>query len=115
MYFSNEEWREIYPLLPKYPRSSKGGRPRLNQKLILEGILYVFEHKIPWKSAPKLFGSGTSLNDYFREWAKDGVFHRLKNHNFLFTLNLDWEKINSLKDSVKQTNTQINGDPLIYE
>lgn len=98
MFFSDELWAELRPLLPNYKLSPKGGRPRLDNKQILEGILFVFKNKIPWKTVPKEFGSGTALNDYFREWAKAGVFHKLKENHKIKFLYLDWEKIDSLNE-----------------
>ena len=99
MLIPDEQWAKLCPLLPDYKKSSKGGRPRLNKRKILEGIMYVSKHKIPWKAVPKVYGSGTALNDYFREWARGGVFHRIKDQNWVLVLDLDWEKINFLRGS----------------
>lgn len=99
MLFSDEQWAEVRPLLPNYKLSPKGGRPRLKKRKIFEGILFVFKNKIPWKGVPSDYGSGTALNDYFREWARAGVFHRLKEKHHTQFLYLDWEKIDSLNQS----------------
>lgn len=98
MNLSDEEWAKLCPYLPDYVGSPKGGRPRLKQKKVLEGILYVFKNNISWKEVPKEFGSGSALNNYFRDWARSGVFHQLNtNHQLQFTY-LDWEKIKSLNE-----------------
>jgi transposase len=99
MSFSNEEWAELCLHLPKYTLSPKGGRPRLDNKQILEGILFVFKNKTPWKAVPKEYGSGTALNEYFREWARTGVFHKLKENHQIKFLYLDWEKIDALNET----------------
>ena len=65
---------ELRPLLPNYNPSPKGGRPRLKKRKIFEGILFVFKNKIPWNGVPKDYGSGTALNDYFREWVQGRNF-----------------------------------------
>lgn len=96
MTFLDEKWDEISPLLLNYNPSPKGGRPRLNRRKILKGILFVSKNKIPWKAIPKEYGSGTALNDYFRQWAKAGVFHRLNDRFPIQFSCLDWNKINSL-------------------
>ena len=97
MLISDEQWTKLHPLLPDYKKSPKGGRPRLDKRKILEGIIYVFKHKIPWKAVPKVYGSGTALNDYFREWAKKGIFHNVKEQDWTLVLNLDWDKVESLR------------------
>lgn len=103
MLFSDELWAELCPLLPNYNLSPKGGRPRLDKRKIFEGIMFVFQNRIPWKGVPKVYGSGTALNDYFREWSKNGVFHDLKDSHFSTIHCLDWDKIDSLKKSTEQS------------
>ena len=87
--FSDKQWAEIAPLLPTYKLSPSGGRPRLSKRKVFEGILYVFKHRIAWKKVPKVYGSGTALNDYFREWVQRGVFHRLQDKDISLPFNLD--------------------------
>ena len=99
MLFSDEQWAEVCPLLPMYKSSPKGGRPRLEKRKIFEGILYVFKNKIPWKGVPKVYGSGTALKEYFREWSKKGVFHQIKDRHYSIVLNLDWDKVEELNNS----------------
>ncbi len=82
-----------------YKSSPKGGRPRLKKRKIFEGILYVSKNNIPWKAVPEVYGSGSALNDYFREWARSGVFHRIKKSHFSLIFSLDWEKIEALYES----------------
>ncbi|MCK5073274.1 MAG: transposase [Bacteriovoracaceae bacterium] len=94
-------WAQIESHLPTYSTSIKGGRPRLHLKKVLEGIIYIKINKLPWRAAPEVFGSKTALNDYYREWAKTGFFHSLKNADLLFSdvlinVDFDWEKINAL-------------------
>ena len=96
MILSDELWADVCPLLPKYQHSEKGGRPRLSNKQILSGILFISKNKIPWNAVPKEFGSGTALNDYFREWSRLGIFHKLYQKHPIPFSHLDWEKIDSL-------------------
>lgn len=73
----DELWQKVEPLLPKYRRSRKGGRPRLPQRQIMNGIFYVLRTGCQWKAAPPEFGSGSSLHRYFQDWVKRGVFEDL--------------------------------------
>lgn len=98
---SDELWTRLSTLLPKYKLSTNGGRPRLDIKKVFEGIIFVKVNKLPWKAMPEVFGSKTAINDYYRNWAKDGIFHALKELGFLLhpdlmNVNFDWEKIEDL-------------------
>ena len=74
---SDELWERVEPLLPKYRVTRAGGRPRVDRRLVLDGILYVLRTGCQWKAAPSEFGSPSTLHRYFQEWTKKGVFFRL--------------------------------------
>jgi transposase len=74
---SDELWERVEPLLPKYRVLREGGRPRVDRRLMLDGILYVLRTGCQWKAAPAEFGSASTLHRYFQEWTKKGVFFRL--------------------------------------
>ena len=47
---SAELWERIRPLLPApKPASPRGGRPRIDDQLALNGIVYVLRTGIPWE------------------------------------------------------------------
>jgi transposase len=73
----DELWQRVEPLLPKYRRSRKGGRPRLEFRRVLDGIFYVLRTGCQWKAAPPEFGSGSSLHRYFQAWVRHGIFKDL--------------------------------------
>jgi transposase len=70
-------WDRMLPLLPKYSKSPKGGRPRLPLRKIADGIFYVLRTGCQWKAVPREFGSGSALHTYFQEWTQLGVFRKL--------------------------------------
>ena len=74
---SDELWERVEPLLPKYRVWRVGGRPRVDRRMVLDGILYVLRTGCQWKAAPSEFGSPSTLHRYFQEWTKKGVFFRL--------------------------------------
>jgi transposase len=55
---SDELWETIEPLLPPEPPKPKGGRPRINDRAGLAGIIFAFKSGIPWEMLPKEMGSG---------------------------------------------------------
>ena len=67
-------WRQLEPLLPKYATSSRGGRPRVNLRQVMDGIFYVLRTGCQWKALPREFGSGSTVHRYFQEWTERGVF-----------------------------------------
>jgi transposase len=46
---SDELWAVVGPLIPKHVASQKGGRPRLDDRKVLTGILFILKSGIPGK------------------------------------------------------------------
>ena len=72
-------WKKIKPLLPQRVRRTKVGRPRLDDEMALNGILFVLRTGIPWEELPQElgFGSGMTCWRRLREWQAAGVWHAL--------------------------------------
>lgn len=73
----DQVWVRLEPLLPKKRRSRKGGRPPLPLRQVADGIFYVLRTGCQWKAAPREFGSGSALHNYFQQWVRRGVFRKL--------------------------------------
>jgi transposase len=75
----DELWREIEPLLPVHKPSKKGGRPRLPDRSLLSGIIFVLKSGIPWNMLPPEFGCGDGTTCWRRlhEWTLAGVWKRV--------------------------------------
>ena len=70
-------WTEIQPLLPAPPPPSpKGGRPPVDNRKALRGILFVLRTGCQWQMLPTAaFGvSGSSCWRRFSEWTAAGVW-----------------------------------------
>jgi transposase len=78
---SDELWALVEPLIPQRPPAVHGrtGRPRVDDRAALEGILFVLETGIPWKRLPTElgFGSGITCWRRLRAWQQAGVWDRL--------------------------------------
>jgi transposase len=76
---SDALWALIAPLLPVRPPRPKGGRPPLDDRKALEGIVFVLRTGIPWASLPKQMGCGSGMTCWrrLRDWQAAGVFERL--------------------------------------
>ena len=55
-------WKKIKPLLPRVKPSPKGGRPRLDDELALNGILFVLRTGILGKIYPRNWASAGLCN-----------------------------------------------------
>ena len=67
---TNYEWAAIKPFLPNKPR----GVPRLNDRRVLNGILWVLRSGAPWRDLPHNFGPYTTCYNRFVRWRRAGVW-----------------------------------------
>lgn len=79
---SDALWELIAPLLPIPPDKGKGtlgGRPRLDDRKCLTGILFVLKTGIPWEHLPQEMGCGSGMTCWRRleEWQQAGVWQAL--------------------------------------
>jgi transposase len=67
------EWKVIEPLLPNKPR----GIPRVDDRRVLNGILWILGTGAPWHALPKEFGRYSTCYSRFARWRKAGVWDRV--------------------------------------
>ena len=94
---TDELWEVIEPLLPEEPPKPKGGRPRVDDREALTGILFVLKSGIPWEMLPQEMGCGSGMTCWRRlkEWHEAGVWEQL--HQRLLdrlgeSNQIDWER-----------------------
>ena len=94
---SDALWSLVSPLLPVEPAKPKGGRPRIDDRAALSGILFVLRTGIPWEMLPQEMacGSGVTCWRRLRDWQAAGVWDQL-HHELLHRLHqadrLDWSR-----------------------
>lgn len=76
----DELWLALEPLLPKHHPSAKGGRPRIDDREVLRGILFVLHSGIPWEELPLKLGYGCGMTCWrrLRSWQSQGVWDKLR-------------------------------------
>ena len=76
---TDELWALVAPLLPKRRAQPKGGRPWVDDRAVLTGILFVLRSGIPWRMLPPEMGCGSGVTCWrrLREWQRRGVWKRL--------------------------------------
>ena len=94
----DELWEIIKPLLPRHrARPGKRGRPPVDDRAGLTGIICVLQSGIPWWMLPQEMGCGSGVTCWrrLRYWQRRGVWKRLL-HALLDRLGreglLDWSK-----------------------
>jgi transposase len=76
----DELWDMIAPLLPRERRRYRyPGRRRLDDRKVLNGILFVLTTGIAWQRLPQELGVGSGMTCWrrLREWQQAGVWPEL--------------------------------------
>lgn len=72
---TDAQWKRLRPLLP-LPSSGRG-RPRRDDRTVVEGILWRLATGVPWRDLPAQFGSWKTVYSRFRRWQRAGVWDRV--------------------------------------
>ena len=94
---SDALWSLFSPLLPPHPPRPKGGRPPINARATLTGILFVLKSGIPWEMLPQEMGCGSGMTCWrrLRDWQEAGIWQAF-HHTLLDRLGraglIDWSR-----------------------
>jgi transposase len=72
---SDAQWERLRPLLPPPPTGR--GRPRRDDRLVVDGIVWRLTTGVPWRDLPERFGSWRTVYSRFRRWQQAGVWERV--------------------------------------
>ncbi len=72
MELTREQLSIIEPILPV-----QHGNVRLDNLMVVNGILYVAEHGCKWRGIPKRFGNWHTLYTRMSRWSKTGVLEKV--------------------------------------
>ena len=73
----DELWAEVKRVLDELDPPRKTGRPRVDQRRALDGIIYRLRSSCQWNHLPERFGSDSSVHRTFQRWLENGVFERV--------------------------------------
>ena len=62
-------------LEPYFPKSH--GKPRVDDRRVLSGIIFVNRNGLRWRDAPKDYGPHKTLYNRWKRWGDKGVFLRM--------------------------------------
>ena len=78
---SDELWELVQPLIPRPVRVRRGrtGRPRVPDRAVLAGIVFVLKTGISWNELPQELGCGSGVTCWrrLREWQQAGLWQQL--------------------------------------
>jgi transposase len=72
---TDKQWERLRSLLP--PQKPKTGRPNLEHRQIINGILWVLRTGAPWRDLPAEYGKWTTVSGRFYRWRKAGIWDRV--------------------------------------
>lgn len=75
MDLSDEQWAVVAPHLPE--RTCTRGRPRRDDREILNGILWVMRTGAPWADMPDRYPPYQTCHRRFQEWVNNGTLERI--------------------------------------
>lgn len=67
--------RQMARISPFFPLPH--GVPRVDDRRVISGIIYVIKHGLQWKDTPKAYGPHKTLYNRFIRWSLLGVFDRI--------------------------------------
>ena len=68
------QWQKIAPLLPKPPKQRQGGRPWIENRRVLEAILWILRSGARWQDMPEKFPHPSTCWRRLRDWEQRGVW-----------------------------------------
>ena len=78
MDLTDEQWAILSPLIPiKAIREDGKGRPRINNREVMNGILWVLRTGAPWQDLPDRYPSPATCHRRFQEWQREGVLEKM--------------------------------------
>ena len=58
-----------------FPKSH--GKPRVDDRRVLSGIIFINRNGLRWRDAPAAYGSPKTLYNRWKRWSDKGIFARL--------------------------------------
>ena len=72
----DELWELAEPIV-RPAEQPKGGRPWMDTRRALDGVLYALRTGCQWRALPREYGPASTVHDRFQRWVADGAFQRL--------------------------------------
>ena len=71
-WLTDEQMARLRPFFPK-----SHGKPRVDDRRVLSGIIFINRNGLRWCDAPKEYGPPKTLYNRWKRWSEMGVFARI--------------------------------------
>ncbi|CUH49259.1 Transposase [Ruegeria atlantica] len=71
-WLANEQMAKLSPFFPK-----SHGKPRVDDKRVLSGIIFINRNGLRWRDALKEYGQHKTLYSRWKRWSEKGIFARM--------------------------------------
>lgn len=71
---TDEQWELIEDL---FPQPAATGRPPVDRRMVIDGILWVLRTGAPWRDVPSEFGAWKTVWRLFDTWTGDGTLDQI--------------------------------------
>jgi transposase len=72
---TDAQWERLAGLLP--PTQPPRGRPNLDHRHVLNGMLWILKTGAPWRDLPERYGPWQTVYSRFRRWQQAGIWDRI--------------------------------------
>ena len=72
-WLSDEAWAVLEPHLPK----NQPGKPRVDDRRVISGILHILKTGGRWRDVPPEYGPAKTIYNRYTRWARRGVWQRI--------------------------------------
>ena len=77
MQFQELTDKQLDVVEPHIPPPAKTGRPRSNDRTIINGIIYVLISGCRWAEMPKRYGFKSTANRRLQDWQQKGIWKKI--------------------------------------
>ena len=75
---TDEQWQVINQFIPRHRRTAgRKGRPNVDNRLVLNGILWIMWTGSPWAALPAAYGSRATCHRRHQQWSRDGTLKKI--------------------------------------
>ena len=69
----DDAWAAMEPHLPR----GKSGKPRVDDRRVISGILHVLKTGCRWRDCPSEYGPSTTIYNRYNRWSARGLWQKL--------------------------------------
>ncbi len=105
----DKEWTKIEPFFP--PQKAWTGKPALDHRRIVNGILWVHRTGAPWRDIPERYGKHSNISSRFYRWRQAGIWQKIWSSLMQQAdteENIDWE-VNFVDSTIVRAHQQRAG------